>query len=344
LKIAIIAPSNVGGGRVRAMAYKNFLQSKNYCVDTLSYDEIWQSRIGFFFQRAMAHALWRLSPHKLRFIKKTADLLESKIKSGKYDVVIGVESHLSYVFTRDLSCLKIFSWEAMTDELYFNPRRKKDSELEGIRRFREMEFEICKHSDYVVFPWETSENYVRKHFWDGSNFLTIRYGCYPQSKPVSFSFPPAIVSIGYLNGYWVNKELLSYLTSISPYILNVYGKPRPERKYKLNYKGFASSLDVLYDYQFGLNTVSKDIYRRNHFSSRPLGYIAYGLPVLSPDWMKFSHEIRGCLPYNEDNFVDLIDQYSEKSAWEKLSREAHEQARELDWNVTLKPLEKIISK
>jgi hypothetical protein len=68
------------------------------------------------------------------------------------------------------------------------------------------------------------------------------------------------------------------------------------------------------------------------------------LPVLSPDWMKFSHEIEGCLPYNEDNFVELVDKYSDKILWEKLSGEAHAQARELDWDVTLKPLEKIISK
>jgi len=331
----------IGGGGIRAVAYKNFLQSKSHSVDMLSFDEIWQSRIVLLYHNARAH----LFANGLSWMmKKVADALESKIKSGKYDVVIGVETQLSYVFTRELKCLKIFSWEAMTDELYFNPRIKKDSELGRIRRLREMELEICMHSDYVVFPWETTENYIRKHIWNGSNFLTIRYGCYPQSKLASFSFPPSIVSLGNLNGYWVNKELLSYLTSISPYVINTYGKPRPERKYRVNYKGYASSLDVLYDYQFGLNTISKDIFRRNHFSSRPLAYLACGLPVLSPDWMQFSHELKGCLPYNEDNFVDLVDQFSEKNLWEKLSQEAHAQARELDWNITLKPLEKLISK
>jgi hypothetical protein len=60
--------------------------------------------------------------------------------------------------------------------------------------------------------------------------------------------------------------------------------------------------------------------------------------------MQFSHELKGCLPYNEDNFVDLVGKYSDRNLWEKLSREAHTQARELDWNITLKPLEKMISK
>lgn len=330
----------IGGGYTRAMAYKNFLQSKNHCVDMICFNEIWQSKMDFFYQRVRAY----LSGKGLRLMEKIADALESRIKNGNYDVVIGVESLFSYVFTRGLSCLKIFSWEAMVDELYFEPCVKNDSDLHWLRRFGEMELEICTHSDYVVFPWETTENFVRKYVFDGSNFVTIRYGCYPQSKPVSHYFPPSIVSIGNLKDYWSNKELLSHLTSVSPYIIDVYGKFRPERKYKLNYKGFASSLDVLYDYQFGLNTVSSDIYRRNHFSSRPLGCLAYGLPVLSPDWMKFSHEIKGCLPYNEDNFVDLVDKYSERSLWEKLSKEAHTQARELDWNITLRPLEKIISK
>jgi hypothetical protein len=277
-------------------------------------------------------------------MEKIADKLESRIKREKYDAVIGIESLFSYVLTRELGCLKIFSWEAMgAEEIYFEQFVKKSVDLVRIRRLREMELEICRESDYVIFPWETTENFVRKNILDGSNFLTVRYGCYPQSKPVSYFSPPSIVSVGNLKQHWANKELLSHLTSISPYVIDVYGKFKPERKYRLNYKGFAPSLDVLYNYQFGLNTVSKDIFRRNHFSSRPLGYLAYGLPVLSPDWMQFSHQLKGCLVYNEDNFVDTVEKYLEKDCWEKLSEDAFKQARELDWRITLKPLEGIIA-
>jgi hypothetical protein len=324
------------------MAFKSFLQSKNHSVNMIGFDESTSSEIWWLYQRARAYLLDK--EPEARLMKKIANKLENRIKREKYDAIIGVENFFSYVLTRELGCLKIFSWEAMADELYFEPGLKKDSDLDRLRHVRQMELEICEHSDFVIFPWETTENFVRKHICEASNFVTIRYGCYPQSKPVSYYFPLSIVSIGYLKEYWSNKELLSHLTSISPYIINVYGKFRPERKYKLNYKGFASSLDVLYNYQFGLNTVSKDIFRQSHFSSRPLGYLAYGLPVLSPDWMQFSHQLKGCLPYNENNFVDLVDKYSERSLWEKLSKEAHEQARELDWNITLEPLEKLISK
>jgi hypothetical protein len=339
MKIAIIATPFIGGGRMRAMAYKNFLQSKNYCVDMLNVDEIWQSEIHFFYQRARAY----LRGKEPRLMKKIADGLERKIKEGNYDAIIGVESLLSYVLTRDLGCLKIFSWEAMlADEFYFESSRKKHFDIDRIRRIRTMELEICEKSDYVVFPWETTENYVRKNIYDGTNFVTIRYGCCPKSKPVQYFFPPSIVSVGGMKGYCQNAGLISYLTSISPYVIDAYGN-RPERKHKVNYKGFAPSLDVLYKYQFGLNTISKDVFRRNHFSSRVLTYLGYGLPVLSPDWMQLSHELKGCLPYNEDNFVDLVDKYSDKDSWEKLSKDALEQARELDWEITLEPLERIIA-
>jgi hypothetical protein len=324
---------------LRAIAYKDFLKSKNYSVDMLNVDEIWQSRIHFFYQRGRAY----LRGKEPRLMKKIADKLERKIKEGNYNAVIGVESIPSYVLTRDLKCLKIFSWEAMlADEFYFEARAKKHFDPDRIRRVRAMELEICEKSDYVVFPWETTENFVRKNIYDGTNFMTIRYGCYPKTERVKYSFPPSIVSVGGMQGQCQNAELLSYLTNISPYIIDAYGG-RPERKYRVNYKGFAPSLDVLYNYQFGLNTVSKDIFRRNHFSSRVLAYLAYGLPVLSPDWMQLSHDLKGCLPYNENNFVDLVDQYSDRREWEQLSKEAHAQACELDWNNTLKPLERLIT-
>ena len=206
-----------------------------------------------------------------------------------------------------------------------------------------MELEICNHSNYVIFPWETTENYVRKNIYDGSNFLTVRYGCNPQNKSVSYFYPTSIISVGGLRSYYSNVELLSHLTSISPYLIDAYGSSQPNKKYKLNFKGCAPSLEVLRKYQFGLNTVSKDNFRRNHFSSRILAYLAYGLPVLSPDWMILSHQLKGCLPYNESNFVDIVDRYSEKDNWEKLSNEALNQARLLDWNVTLQPLERIFA-
>jgi hypothetical protein len=338
LKVLIVGVSKVGGGSERVTAYKNFLLSKNHIVHLIQFPgESYSERLWDNYRRVFA----RLKGHEKRYMTQIADKLETKIKKEAYDVVIGVESPWSYVLTRELRCLKIFSCESMeTDELYFS---NKTVDMDRVRCLKEMEVEIMKKSDCVVFPWGTTENYVRRYVWNGNNFVTLKYGCYPKNKLVSYFFPFSVVSLGDLWGHWTNKELLSQLTRMSPYNIDVYGRYRPPKRYHLNYRGFAPTTDVLYNYQFGLNTVTKDPFRRGHFSSRPLGYLAYGLPVFSPDWMQLSHELRGCVPYNEDNFVDLIDKYSEKDDWEKLSKDAIDQARELDWKKTLEPLDGIIN-
>jgi hypothetical protein len=335
--VLIVGPSGVGGGSERVSAYKDFLLSRNYVVNLIHFPgESYSSKLWYYYQFGSA----RFMGHEKRYMKQIADLLEKKIKKEVYDVVIGVEAQWSYVLTHELPCLKIFSCETLAgDELNFS---NKTADIDRVRNLKEMQLEIMKKSDCVVFPWETTENYARQNIWSGNNFFTLKYGCYPKNKFVSYSSPVSIVSLGGLGGYWTNKELLSHLTCISPYKIDVYGHDRPPKKYHINYKGFASTPDVLYKYQFGLNTVTKDPLRRSHFSSRTLGYLAYGLPFLSPDWMQLSHELKGCVPYTEDNFVDLINKYSEKDNWEKLSKDAIDQSRELDWKKTLEPLDGII--
>lgn len=328
----------MGGGLEQMRAFESFLLSKNHSVDLMCFPgNDYKSRIWWYYQMAQS----RIKGTYRNLMVWIADIVERKIKTGTYDVVIGIGSLFSYVFTRDLSCLKLFSAQTSgADELYFS----KKFNMDRIRTMREMEIEIMIKSDYVIFPWETLENYVKKYVWNGDNFVTVKYGCYPQKKVTSHFFPPSIVSIGNLSHNWANKELMSNLARTCPYIIDVYGRFKPEKKYNLNYKGIAPSLDVLYNYQFGLNTVSSEILRRNDHSSRIMPYLAYGLPVLSPDWMKFSNGLKGCLPYNEDNFTDLVDKYSDKDSWERLSQEAYKQAIDLDWNKTLEVLETLISK
>lgn len=339
LKVLIVGTSNAGGGQGRTMAYRNFLQSKGHGVSVIQFPgQGFYSKLWDYYQRGRA----RLDGHEKLYLKKTADRLEKRIREGKYDVVIGVETPLSYVLTRELSCLKIFSCESLeADELYFS---KDFGSLERVQNYRAMELEILKKSDYVVFPWKTTELYARKYILNGSNFVTIKYGCYPKNKKASYFFPVSIISLGNIARYWSNRELLSYLTSVSPYVIDVYGRYKPPRKYNINYKGFAKSTEVICNYQFGLNTVSKDAFRCNHHASRIMTYLAFGLPALSPDWLQFSHEIKGVLPYNEDNFLDVLETYSNRDEWEKLSKEAYEQACELDWNKVLQPLERLLSK
>ena len=256
------------------------------------------------------------------------------------DALICFETPLSYVLTKNLNCLKIFSCESvLSDELFFS---KNFGALKRVRDLREMELEIIMNSDYVLFPWETTENYVKKYLWQGKNLVTIRHGCTPRKARASYLFPPSIISLGSVGAYWSNRELLSYLTHLSPYQIDVYGHCKPPSKLAINYRGIASSIDVIRNYQFGLNTISKDIFRQNHFSSRVLTYISYGLPVLSPDWMKFSNDLRGVIPYNEDNFLEVLEEYLDSENWARKSDPAYQQALELDWREVLKPLNRII--
>ena len=329
--------SFVGGGSEKAKMLSVFLQSIGHQVEIISLPgQMIVDKAWYYYQRARA----RLDGHEERHMKKTADFLEKRVKKMGCDVLICIETQLSYVLTRHLNCLKIFSCESiLADELYFS---KDLSDLERSRNLRKMELEIIMNSDYVLFPWETTENYVRKHLWQGNNLITVRHGCNPSKTRASYFFPPSLVSLGSVGFYWSNRELLSYLTHLSPYRIDVYGHYKPPGDLAINFKGVAPSMNVLSNYQFGLNTISKDIFRQNHFSSRVLTYLSYGLPVLSPDWMKFSYALKGVLPYNEDNFLEIVEEYSDFEKWVKISDEAYQQALKLDWREVLKPLERII--
>jgi hypothetical protein len=337
LKIIIVGTRYIGGGFEKVKMLNTFLQSIGHQVEVIGFPgQMIADKTWYYYQRARA----RFGGYEEFHMKKTANFLEKKVKQIGCDVLICVETPLSYVLTRDLSCLKIFSCEALeADELYFS---KNFSDLKRFRKFREMELEIIMKSDYVLFPWETTLNYVKKYLWKGPNLITLRHGCSPRKKRASYFFPSSIVSLGNLGSYWSNGELLSYLTNLSPYRIDAYGKYKPPHKLVINFKGFASSMDILNNYQFGLNTISKDIYRQNHFSSRVLAYLSFGLPVLSPDWMKFSSTLKGVLPYNESNFLEVVEKYSDFNEWVKISDAAYQQALDLDWSKVLLPLGKLI--
>jgi hypothetical protein len=336
LKVIIVGPSDIGGGTEKVKMLSAFLKSIGHQVVVMSLPgQTIENKAWYYYQRARSC----LGGHEERYFKKAADLIEKKVREMSCDALICVETRLSYVLTRNLKCLKIFSCDSLVDEIYFS---KNSTALNQFRKLREMELEIFSKSDYVLFPWETTENYVRKYLWQGNNLLTIRHGCTPSRKRASYFFPPSIITLGSLGFYWSNRELLSDLTRLSPYRIDAYGHYKPPSKFGINFKGFAPSMDVLCNYQFGLNTISKDIFRQNHFSSRVLSYLSYGLPVLSPDWMKFTNGLRGVLPYNENNFIEVVEEYSDAEKWAKISDAAYQQALELDWREVLKPLQRII--
>ena len=87
MKIAMVGPYQVGGGHIRAVAYKNFLQSRNHCVDIVRFDETFASGIWFLYQRARAFLLSKEPEH--RFMKTIARALRAKIKRKQIcDVIL----------------------------------------------------------------------------------------------------------------------------------------------------------------------------------------------------------------------------------------------------------------
>jgi hypothetical protein len=337
LKVLLIGTSKFGGGYLRVNAFYKFLKSYGHEVDVVTIPGKDSNRMWYYYYSSL-HLTIKDFPY---LVKKIGEKLEKIIKSKNYDVVIAVETLFSYVLTKEINCLKLFSCESLeSEERYYN----KGSHLEEIHRIRDIEYEIFDNSDYVIFPWDSTEKYVRKYIYNDKKIKTIKYGCYPTDRCPSYFYPVSIISLGSLKFYWSNKSLLSHLTEISPYIIDVYGKYKPENKYNINYKGFAESLDIVYNYQFGLNTISRDTFRKNHFSSRVISYLGYGLPVLYPDWQEFPKELHGCIPYNDDNFVEIIDKNSEKEIWMKKSLDAKNQGRLLSWDTTLLALEELIAK
>lgn len=338
MNILIVGTSKIGGAYKRIFSYKKYLEYINHEVDIITMPENDYYKKSWFLYNS---AIGRLRKNSSFLMRKIGEKMDGILSKKKYDVIIGVETKFSQVLTKDLGCLKIFSCQSLeADERYFS----KQYSLADIHELRELEKDIMSSSDYVVFPWKSTENYVREYILDGKNFITIKTCCYPQKNKVSYFYPFSIVSLGTIRSYWANRELLSKLTEISPYIIDVYGKYKKKEGDNINHKGFAKSLDVFYDYQFGLNTISKDPFRRKHFSSRIMSYLSYGLPVLFPDWQEYPKDLGGCIPYNEDNFLEVIKIYEDKDEWDKISEESYKQAHELNWKTTMQPLEKIIEK
>ena len=170
----------------------------------------------------------------------------------------------------------------------------------------------------------------------------MNWGCDPRPRQrlVKFSKTPRIVFLGSLEGYWVNLPLLSKLSKIYP--IDVYGGPKPDKKWGLDYKGYAPSLDILSKYQLGLITITKDKLRKSSFSSKHLEYLSYGLPTLTPDWRKDKILDDVSISYNETNFLDKVKEFSKKKKWKEMSKRSYKKSKDLNWGDNLKPLGIII--
>lgn len=217
----------------------------------------------------------------------------------------------------------------LTDRQHVRLRRLESRWLEGVR--------------HLSFHWDSYAHYaVEQYGISGSNLLTLNFGCTPSALRAGFADRPRIVYLGNASSRFQNPELLARLTALYPSI-DVYGERPPDPRLGLHYRGYAPSLDILSNYQLGLVTCSQDQLRRDGFSSKHLNYLAYGLPVLVPEWRRHLESLQGSVTYTEETVRSVIDTLRDEKRWQSLSDAAYAQAQRLSWDETLLPLEGLLA-
>jgi len=345
-KVLIICRMDGFANSIRPKKIKNLLEKKGFEVDILDTitfkinDENKGRKVSILKKKLMEFLKRYFLDYLINFyFKNNGKKIYNLIKNKDYDIIICETEMDAYLFFEDIKAIRILDLPApLIEELYQGNliSQKKYDEL--IRK----EIALYKKVDFLSFHWHTYSNYVKKNIYNGKNFIELNWGCDPKSKDIlaKFSDKPKIICLGYLEGYWVNLPLLSKLSKMYP--IDIYGGPKPDKKWGLNYKGYAPSLDILSKYQFGLITITKDKLRKSSFSSKHLEYLSYGLPVLTPDWREDSILEDVSIYYNENNFLERIKEVSDKRKWESMSKKSYKKSQELKWNLNLKPLIKVL--
>jgi hypothetical protein len=212
------------------------------------------------------------------------------------------------------------------DELYYGGEisERARSRLHCLERY------CFETADKISFHWPSYQEYVQEKIYDGPNWFSCTYGVERKTKRARFSTTPKVIFLGNLGGYWVNIPLLEELCKIYPAI-DVWGGPRPGRRSGLNYRGYAPTLDVMANYQFGLITITTDPLRTRGFSSKHLEYASYGLPVLTPEWQRDELLDPSSIKFTAETFLSMLAHYSVKERWLQKSEQSLALADGLGW-------------
>ena len=270
-----------------------------------------------------------------RILRLRGSVLASRLATGTYHAAI-CESMLDQaVFLgRRVADLQILDLPVpWVDELYYGEQLTEAT----YRRLSRLQRDCYGAADRLSFHWNSYAEYVKRNSYRGDNWLNCTYGVSEKSKRAKFGFPPRIIFLGNLEGYWVNLPLLKEMCRICPE-LDVWGGPDPGPNSGLNYCGYAADLDVMADYQFGVITITDDPLRRSSFSSKHLEYASYGLPVLTPDWRKDEILDASSIYYGAGNFLDVVAEYSSETSWSAKSKQSLAVAEGLSWSAALRDL------
>jgi hypothetical protein len=290
---------------------------------------------GWGFGRRHLSYYVLLADHHLR-----RRILRRELRLDAFDLVICETPYDAGLLKTGTSAATVYDCpNPWADEVFYEGRLTERQHSS----FRRWERRFLEDMDHLSFSWESYGRYAMAQYGiSGRNFLQLNWGCTPSAERARFADPPRVVYLGSLSSRFIDLPLLARLSRRYPYI-DVYGGPRPDPGLGLGYRGYASP-DVLSRYQFGLITCTQDPLRREGFSAKHLHYLAHGLPVLVPTWRRHLDLLRGSVPYTEESFVSVIGELSDGARWEAVSDEAYAQARRLDWNRTLEPLEQLLER
>jgi hypothetical protein len=300
--------------------------------------------LGAFYQvlnRLPFQAAKNCVPYVMSALLRLRGKALSRMLSGKsYDLLI-CENNFDegiFIYPR-VAKIQVLDLPApFAEELYYGLHFS----TAGLHHLQSLEKAIYAKADHLSFHWHTYVEFVKQTKYQGSNFIDCSYGTTPKNKKAHFSKSPRIIFLGYLQGYWVNLPLLSDLCRRYPNI-DVYGGPEPPAEFKINYKGYAPTTEILAEYQFGLITISDDLLRQHSFSSKHLEYISYGLPVFTPAWRKDIILDDSSIYFDSPaDFAEQLAHFSNQESWELKSEQALATAQRLTWERALQNIASII--
>jgi hypothetical protein len=333
---------------VRGRAIAAFLRARGHEVDVVAPSERDMQRLSrrqFGLLRRLRQKL--IPPRELVHAwDLLADLLEPRLRAGRYDAIVARSRDVGYVLTRGLPGFLVYD---MANLGFLEEYYAWGANLRSVNETYRREIAMLERVDAVLSPHPVFTKYLAALLDAVAGLeqktVTVRLGAEPAGCTAGFASPPAVVYAGsyhFIQDPW----MLSELTKRSRFQIDCYGFRDPNQGFlpaRLNYRGYAPSMDFLASYQFGLITLSRDRLRQHSPATKFPYYFMHGLPVLFPEWMLEGYEYPDCaIPYNEDTFDAQVERASDRERWAAMSAAALERGGALRWDIVLQPLETLL--
>ena len=333
---------------VRGRAIATELRAAGHTVTVLSAPEssgarFARSRFGLFARARRRLLRRRTLPH---YWDHLANHFEPLLRTQPFDVIIGRGQDVAHVFTRGVPGLTILD---MANVLFLESYYQWGANLAEVNETFEKERELLRVADYVLSPHEMLSALLLDHFVElrslSARLVTVPLGATIPARIAGFAAPPRIVYAGSYH-YIQDPYLLATLARRSPYAIDCYGPHDPNQPFlpaTLNYRGFVQDESFLAGYQFGLITLSRDRLRQSSPATKLPYYLAHGLPVLFPEWMREGHLYPDCaVPYTEETFASVVTQAL--LHWPRLHEAALARGAQLTWPRALAPLIELLER